>query len=105
MKKLLYSILCALLLSGLLFSPTTAAPQVQNASLQTMLSFAVLGEPDTLMRGPYSTTNLRFGLPTNWAFQDGANLQLILTSSLVTDSPNPVGEGQPIGASLTVTLK
>ena len=104
MKKLLYSILCALLLSGLLFSPTTAAPQVQTASLQTMLSFAMLGQPDTLMRGPYSTTNIRFGLPTNWAFQDGANLQLILTSSLVTDSPNPVGEGQPIGASLTVTL-
>jgi hypothetical protein len=104
MKKLLYSILCALLLSGFLFSPTTAAPQVQKASLQTMLSFAMLGQPDTLMRGPYSTTNLRFGLPTNWAFQDGANLHLILTSSLVTDSPNPVGEGQPIGASLTVTL-
>jgi hypothetical protein len=104
MKKLLYSILCALLLSGLLFSPTTAAPQVQKASLQTMLSFAMLGQTDTLMRGPYSTTNLRFGLPINWAFQDGATLHLILTSSLVTDSPNPVGEGQPIGASLTVTL-
>jgi len=111
MKKLIYSFFSALVLAGLLgglmFSPATAASQVHNAALQatqSMLSFAMLGQTDILMRGPYSTTNLRFGLPANWAFQDGASLQLILTSNLVTDAANPVSEGQSIGASMTVTL-
>jgi Bacterial cellulose synthase subunit len=43
-------------------------------------------------------------LPTNWAFQEGSSLQLIITSNLVTDAPHPIADGQPIGASMTVTL-
>ena len=64
----------------------------------------MLGQTDILLRGPYSATSLRFGLPLNWAFEEGANLQLIITSSLVTDAASPVGEGQPIGASLGVNF-
>ncbi|MGZ9165181.1 MAG: cellulose biosynthesis cyclic di-GMP-binding regulatory protein BcsB [Anaerolineales bacterium] len=104
MKKLFYSILCAIVLSGLVFSPTTAAPQIQTDGSPATLSFAMLGQTDVLMRGPYSTTNLRFGLPLNWAFQEDANLQLILTSSLVRDGASPIAEGQPIGATLSVHL-
>ena len=111
MKKLTYSLCSALVLAGLLgslmFSPAAAVSQSGSADLQattSTVSFAMLGRTDTLMRGPYSSMNLRFGLPANWAFQDGANLQLILTSSLVTDASNPVSEGQSIGASMTVTL-
>ncbi|RPJ27046.1 MAG: hypothetical protein EHM33_09375 [Chloroflexi bacterium] len=111
MKKLIYSIFSALALAGLfggaLFSPAAAAPQVHDLTLQaapTALSFAMLGRNDTLMRGPYSTTNLRFSLPANWAFQDGGSLNLILTAGLATDAASPVSEGQPVGASMSVTL-
>jgi len=108
MNKIFHSTFSSLVLAGLLcglmFSPTTAASQAREAALQATLSFAMLGQTDILMRGPYSTTNLRFGLPANWAFQDAASLQLILTSNLVTDTTNPVSEGQHIGAGMTVTL-
>ena len=104
MKKLIYSILSAMLLCGLLFSPATAAPRIQTDGTLATLSFSMLGQTDILMRGPYSATSLRFGLPLNWAFEEGANLQLIITSSLVTDAASPVGEGQPIGASLGVNF-
>jgi hypothetical protein len=104
MKKLIYSLLIALLLGGLMFSPTTASPRLQTDGSPATLSFAMLGQTDILMRGPYSTTNLRFGLPLNWAFEEGANLQLVITSNLVTDAASPVGDGQPIGASLNVNF-
>ena len=111
MKKLTRFILSSLgiagLLAGVVFSSAGAAPQATGLAQQDTqppLTFAMLGRPDTLMRGPFSTTNVRFGLPANWAFQDGARLDLILTSNLVTDSANSIAEGEPIGASLTVTL-
>ena len=111
MKKLIYSVFSSLALAGLfggmMFSPAIAATPVRNIALQSTqstLTFAMLGQTDILMRGPFATTNLRFGLPVNWAFQEGASLQLILTSSLVTDAASPVSEGQSIGASMTVTL-
>lgn len=111
MKKLINSIFSGLglagLLAGLMFSRATAAPQISAVVLQdtqSPLTFAMLGQTDTLMRGPFATANVRFGLPTNWAFQDGSSLQLILTSNLVTDASKPVADGQPIGASMTVTL-
>lgn len=104
MKKLICSILTVLLLSGLMFSPTAAAPRFQADGSPATLSFAMLGQTDILMRGPYSTTNLRFGLPINWAFEEGANLQLMITSNLVTDAASTVAEGQPIGASLNVSF-
>jgi hypothetical protein len=111
MKKLTRFIFSSLsvagLMAGLGFSSASAAPRAIGLAQQETpppLTFAMLGRPDTLMRGPFSTTNVRFGLPSNWAFQDGARLELIMTSNLVTDSPNPIAEGEPIGASMTVTL-
>jgi cellulose synthase operon protein B len=95
------------LLAGLMFSPAIAASQFDAVLLQdtqSPLTFAMLGQTDTLMRGPFATANVRFGLPINWAFQDGTSLQLIITSNLVTDAPRPIADGQPIGASMTVTL-
>jgi hypothetical protein len=111
MKKLINSMFSGLglagLLAGLMFAPVTAASQFNAVVLQdtqSPLTFAMLGQTDTLMRGPFATANVRFGLPTNWAFQDGSSLQLIITSNLVTDAPHPVADGQPIGASMSVTL-
>ncbi len=106
MKKLIYSIFSALALAGLIFSPAVAASQALNPlqAAPSVLSFAMLGRSDALMRGPYATTSLRFSLPANWSFQDGASLNLILTSGLATDAAKSVSEGQPIGASMSVTL-
>jgi cellulose synthase operon protein B len=108
MKKITHYLISALMLAsligGLTFSSGLASSQNDFSSAQTTLSFDLLGQPDTLMNGPYSTLRLRFGLPANWAFQDGAMLQLILTSNLVTDTATTVSPGQNIGASMNVTL-
>lgn len=110
MKKLIKSIFSALGLAGILaaqlFSPAAAArfdaPALQDT--RSTLSFAMLGQADTLMKGPFATMNVRFGLPVNWAFQDGSSLELILSSTLVTNAVEQVAEGQAIGATMTVTL-
>jgi hypothetical protein len=108
MKKITYYFISALMLasliSGLTFSSGLASTQNDVSSAQTLLSFGVLGQPDTLMKGPFSTMRVRFGLPANWAFQSGATLQLILTSNLVTDTSATISAGQSIGASMNITL-
>ena len=94
------------LLVGLIISPATAAP-FNTATLQdtqSTVTFAMLKQTDILMRGPFATTNVRFSLPINWSIQDGANLELILSSSVVTSAVASVAEGQSIGATMTVTL-
>lgn len=110
MKKLTHFIFSALAIAGLLaglVSSSAAAAPWSSAALQdgqSTLTFAMLGQTDTLMRGPFSTANVRFGLPLNWAFQDGSSLELILSSTLVTDAAEPIPEGQAIGATMSVTL-
>lgn len=108
MKKLTHYLISALMLASLIggftFSSGLASPQNSFPSAQTALSFELLGQSDTIMKGPYSTLRLRFGLPANWAFQDGAMLQLVLTSNLVTDAAAAISPGQNIGASMSVTL-
>lgn len=97
----------AALLAGVMFAPATAASQGQSTVLQDTqapLTFAMLGRTDTLLRGPFATVNVRFGLPIDWEFQDGASLQLILTANLVTDAPTAVADGTSIGASMAVSL-
>jgi hypothetical protein len=64
----------------------------------------MIGETDTLLRGPYATMNARFGLPANWAFESGANLQLIITSTFISDSSQTVANGQFIGSTLNVSF-
>src|SRR3989304_386661 len=107
--KILRSIFSALtlasVLSGLIFSAGMAAPSTEPPSAeQATVTFDMLGQADVLMKGPFATLNLRFGLPANWAFQEGASLQLFLTSNLVTDASQKVADDQFIGATLTVTL-
>ena len=108
MNKHINFFLSALILAGLLgglkYSPVVAAMQASVPAAQATVNFNLLGQPDTLMQGPYSTFRLRFGLPANWAFQGGATLQLILTSNLVTDASTSISAGQSIGASMNITL-
>lgn len=111
MKKVIKFIFSALgvapLLAGLISSPAAAASQSSAVVLQdpqSTLMFTMIGQTDILMPGPFSTANVRFGLPASWALQDGSSLQLILSSSLVTNTSEPIADGQAIGATMTVTF-
>ena len=106
MKTLFRSALLALVLTSLIASLSltgTASAQTETGS-PAIIRFDMLGQTDTVLRGPYGTDNLRFGLPANWAFEDGASLQLILSASLVTDTSETVADGQFIGSTLSVTF-
>lgn len=116
MNKLLRSVFFALLVASLLSSlvsiPGNAAPLFQGTTPtppgasgnQAIIRFDMIGRADTLLRGPYGSVNARFGLPSNWAFKDGASLQLIITSSMITDASQTVADGQFIGSTLTVNF-
>lgn len=108
MKKLLRPVLFALvlasLMSSLIFTVSSAAPAQVTTGNQAVIRFDMLGLTDTLVRGPYGSMNARFGLPVNWAFKDGASLQLIVTANLVTNASQSVADGKFIGSTLTVTV-
>ena len=100
-----FAMVLASLLSSLVFTVGGAAPLSQTAAgNDAVIRFDMLGETDTLLRGPYGTKNIRFGLPANWAFEEGATLQLIMTANLITDATQTVAEGQFIGATLNVSF-
>lgn len=100
-----FALVLASLLSSLVFSVGGAAPLSQTtAGNDAVIRFDMLGETDTLLRGPYGTKTIRFGLPANWAFEAGAALQLIMTANLITDATQTVAEGQFIGATLNVSF-
>jgi hypothetical protein len=99
------ALVLASLLSSLVFTVGGAAPLAQTLDgNEAVIRFDMLGESDALLRGPYGTQTIRFGLPANWAFEDGAALQLIMTANLITDASQTVAEGQFIGATLTVSF-
>ena len=56
------------------------------------------------MNGPYASLSMIFSTPANWAFRDGAELQLVLGSQVATESGATIQDGQYIGATMTVTL-
>lgn len=100
-----FALVLASLLSSLVFTVGGAAPLPQTtAGNDAVIRFDMLGETDTLLRGPYGTKTIRFGLPANWAFEAGASLQLIMTANLITDATQTVAEGQFIGATLNVSF-
>ena len=100
-----YALVLASLLSFLVVAGGSAAPASQAVTgNQAVIRFDQLGQTDMLLRGPYSTENIRFGLPANWAFNDGASLELIITSNVITNATQAIAEGQFTGATLTVTM-
>jgi hypothetical protein len=105
LRSIFFALVLASLLSSLVFSVGGAAPLIQTATgSEAVIRLDMLGESDALLRGPYATQNIRFGLPANWAFEEGASLQLIMTASLITDASQSVAEGQFIGATLSVSF-
>ena len=118
MNKVVRSFLPALLIAGLLssfiVSLGSAAPlgQTQTPPAHTpapladgaVIQFSTLGQTDTLLRGPYGTETIRFGLPVNWAFNKDAHLNLIITTNVITNASQAIADGQFSGATLTVTV-
>lgn len=106
MKKLVRQMFCALVLASLVGSLTLqvgAAPVTQTGTgSAAVIRFDMIGETDSLLRGPFATKTARFGLPANWAFESGATLKLIITSTFVSGSGNGVPNGQFIGSTLGV---
>ena len=105
LRSIFYALVLASLLSSLVFTAGGAAPARQTVEGgEAVIRFDMLGESDILMRGPYSTHNIRFGLPANWAFEEGATLQLVMTANLITEASQTVAEGQFIGSTLNVSF-
>ncbi len=93
----------AAFLTSFAAGPAAAALPQQSVS-QASISFALLGQTDQVMNGPYATLSLVFSTPANWAFRDGDELQLVLTSQVTTEAGAMIQDGQYIGATMTVTL-
>jgi cellulose synthase operon protein B len=104
LRQFLSAVMLASLLSSLMFTVAPAAPSAQESGNEAEIRFDMIGQTDTLMRGPYATMNTRFGLPANWAYTSGANLQLIVTSTLINEGSQPIANGQFIDSTLNVTF-
>jgi hypothetical protein len=104
-RSFFYALVLASLLGSLSVRVGSAAHSAQRVSGNpAVIRFDQLGQIDALLRGPYGTENIRFGLPANWAFSKGATLQLIVTADVVTNASQVVAEGQFTGATLNVTM-
>lgn len=106
-RSVFFAWVLASLLSSVVFTAAGAAPAAQTATPSgdpAVIRFDMIGQNDILLRGPYATTNARFGLPANWAFQQGGSLELIITANVISDSAQTVPDGKFIGATLSVTF-
>jgi cellulose synthase operon protein B len=104
-RPFFYALVLASLLSSLLITVGSAAPSFQTPTgNDAVVRFDTVGQTDTLLRGPYGTEYVRFGLPANWAFNQGGSLQLVATTNVVTSASQAVAEGQFSGATLNVTM-
>jgi hypothetical protein len=104
LRPLFFSLALASLLSSLVFTAGSAAPAQELIGNEAVIRFDMIGQADTLIRGPYGTFNARFGLPSNWAFNSDASLQLIITANLVTNPEQAVADGKFIGSTLNVNF-
>ncbi len=104
-RPFFYALVLASLLSTLVITVGSAAPSPQTLTgNEAVVRFDAVGQTDTLLRGPYGTQYVRFGLPANWAFDQGGTLQLVITTNVVTSANQSVAEGQFSGATLNVTM-
>jgi len=65
-------------------SVASAAPEQQEAT--ATFTFAQLGESDIIMNGPFDSSFISFSLPAYWTLQDGAEIQLVISSSFTGDT-------------------
>ena len=90
-RSFFHALVLASLLSSLVVTWGSAAPAAQAVSGdQAVVRFDELGQTDTLLRGPYGTENIRFGLPANWSFDKGASLDMIVTTNVITNASQTI---------------
>lgn len=122
MKRFLYLLsLVILLIGSWALSPTPTLAQIPtptpfgetpaSASLpplmqgEDVVNFERLGVPDTVLRGPYDSMRVRFGLPSNWRLSPGSAIQLVINHTFTSARSLITGaEVQITGATLDVTF-
>jgi hypothetical protein len=102
MKKKFHQVVLSLVLGFLVFSQTGASYINLPARVDTVLTFKDLGSPEIVMRGPYGTGNVRFNVPAHWILQDGAQLQLTISSFVAGDQAKESPNDGFLGAMLDV---
>lgn len=110
MQRLLGFILITTVITAVLFnaatpglaqdvSPTEAPPLVQLES--GIVPFSVLGEKDITLRGPYSSENVRFTIPSSWLLETGTSINLVITAAFSSAENLAIKSS---GANLEVTV-
>ncbi len=83
-------------------SGSISEPQKTN-SVNDLVTFKMLGEPETILTGPYATYFLRFYTPLSWKIKAGVQIQLHIDASYtVNNQTAPVGV-YGTGATMSVT--
>ena len=88
-------------------STPTAIPQListTNTGLDSSntITFDELGLPDVVMDGPYDSMSVVFSLPSNWQLLDGSEIQLIVSTVVVSEVP--LTDNQYVGSSLDISV-
>ncbi len=127
MKRLIYFLSLVILLLGswAVFPSTTFAQTLPTATPsgevpipppstvnpldliqgEDVVNFEQLGVSDTVLRGPYDSMQIRFGLPVNWQLTSDSAIQLVINHTLTNAKSLVTGaEVQATGATLDVTF-
>ncbi|NMC79546.1 MAG: cellulose biosynthesis cyclic di-GMP-binding regulatory protein BcsB, partial [Chloroflexi bacterium] len=127
MKRLIYFLSLVILLLGswAVFPSTTFAQTLPTATPsgeatipppstvnpldliqgEDVVNFEQLGVSDTVLRGPYDSMQIRFGLPVNWQLTSDSVIQLVINHTLTNAKSLVTGaEVQATGATLDVTF-
>lgn len=94
-----FNLLLAIILSISFLAPPSVSAR-PGGELAT-LALSQLGASDLVLHGPYDTGRIRFSLPADWALQDGAQIQ-ILVSAFFADNEASLNPAGYVGASLDV---
>lgn len=100
-----FSLVILSLIAGLAFTPANAPaayqettptetpmapmqqptyPPVTLRSGNDVVMFSQVSQPDFVMRGPYASARIRFGVPVDWKLSPGAELQLVINHTFTS---------------------
>ena len=102
MNKKLSTIFSSFLLCMVLLTSMTSTTYAQTPDGNGVVSLADLGKSEISLSGPYDTSSISFGLPSDWKFTGNARLELNITSTFNSVMQN--GVTQSFGGTLTVSF-
>ncbi|NMC80400.1 MAG: cellulose biosynthesis cyclic di-GMP-binding regulatory protein BcsB [Chloroflexi bacterium] len=86
-------------------SPLSSVSSFDLMQGEDVVSFEQLGVTDTILRGPYDSTRVRFGLPANWQLSPGSAIQLVINYASTSARSLIAGaEARATGAIIDVTF-